>query len=120
MKAKRKRPTKADLILADPKVAAILAMQKQAARQQDIAILTRLAGRMEGRKPKPVAPSLRRPGLTFLRDPATVAHRYLRRFAPGAWHRGGHHVARLFHGPGIAIPEPRKGHPLQPYLINHA
>ena len=86
----------------------------------DTAILTRLVKRLDGH----VTRTTRYPRTLHLRlhrDPVDIAHRYLRRFAGGQWHQGGHHVARLFGGPGIAIPirwrNDRNCNP-QPYLIN--
>ena len=38
------------------------------------------------------------------RYPVDIAYRYLRRFVGGQWHRGGYHVARYNHGPGIGFP----------------
>ena len=70
----------------------------------DSIILTRLADRMADRR----LPARRRQpwaryGLILRIDPVEIAHRYLRRFAGGQWHRGGSHVARPNFGPGIGI-----------------
>lgn len=73
----------------------------------DAPFLSRLCARMNGRLARPdrshTAKLLARMGHRMRRDPRYVARRWLRRFAGGAWHLGGSHVARLHFGPGIAF-----------------
>lgn len=55
------------------------------------------------------------------REPVSVAFRYLRRFSPDRWHRGGHHVAGLNAGPGIGFGSEwmnDRATPVRCFLIN--
>lgn len=85
----------------------------------DIDLLTRLVKRLDGRRPRKSAPRLQRFHSIVYRDPVLVIHRYLCRFTKGPWHRGGHHVARFYGGPGIGFRNFRNDRriKLQPILL---
>jgi hypothetical protein len=72
-------------------------------RRLDRLTLTALVKRLEGRRPRPLAPRLQRCRIRVYRDPRDLVFRYLRRFRKGHWHRGGSHVARYHGGPGIGF-----------------
>jgi hypothetical protein len=106
---KRKRPpTRLDKFLADPAIVAASTAIQEAKRAQDIRILTALASRLNARYPRrshtPTSKRLaKNHRIKIYRDPLDVIARYLRRKTQGPWHRGGSHIARLHHGPGIGI-----------------
>lgn len=99
MKRKR-RPTRADVILADPAIVRYLALDRQVEEMKDLDALTKLFKLLQNRTMQPLR--RQRCRVTVRRDPRAVVFRYLRRFRGGLWYRGGSHVARYDHGPGIA------------------
>ncbi len=116
---KKRRLTKADLILADPVIAHSLATAKALRRTEDVSLLNRLVKRLDGRVTG-ITRSHVGQWLRIHRDPTEIARRYLRRYSPGTWHQGGSHVARPGFGPGIAFPRWRNDRnvKLRPYLID--
>lgn len=117
MKRKR-RPTKADAILADPAIVRALAASRQVEESKDLQVLTNLFKLLHDRVMQPLR--CQRCRVTVRRDPRGVVFRYLRRFRGGLWYRGGSHVARYDYGPGIAWKEWRndRAEGLQCSLIN--
>ena len=74
-----------------------------ASHDLDRLVLAALVKRLDGRRPRPLAPRLQRCRIAVYRDPRDIVFRYLRRFRKGDWHRGGSHVARYHGGPGIGF-----------------
>ncbi len=99
---RKRRPTVADNIIAQPDIQRYLQAVRKTERLQDIAALARLAQRMTGRVTRLVRIG-RFWRVRLHRDPVAIAYRYLRRYRPGPWHVGGSHVARLDFGPGIGF-----------------
>lgn len=99
---------------------AALAIGRRIERAADLDLLARLVKRLDGRRPRKSAPRLQRFRRTVYRDPVLVIHRYLTRFTTGPWHRGGHHVARYYGGPGIGFRNFRndRRNKLKPITIN--
>ncbi len=88
---------------------------------RNLAILARLLHKMQGRIMGPMRHQRCR--LTVRREPVGLAFRFLRRYAPDRWHRGGHHVAGLNCGPGIGFGSEwvnDSATPVRAFLINLA
>lgn len=73
----------------------------------DPEILQHLLPKITALKPKRLRTAAARlvPRLRWDREKRCIAYRYLRRYAPGPWYLGGHHVGRLNYGPGICFPD---------------
>jgi hypothetical protein len=118
---RNRRQSALDEILSLPDYQNALATSKRIAHEKDIATLSHLITRLDGRRPHKLPPRCQRFHSTIYRDPIDLVSRYLRRFTCGPWHRGGSHVARFHGGPGIGFRNFRNDRRIsyQPIPIRH-